>query len=261
MKRVYASLTLFFAIAALLFAAAPAAAENANQAVYFTPTPEANGNIYYIVRENDTCTSIALLHQISEGQLLQLNNMAADDCRFLIPGKKMIIAIAPPATPTPQATAEPTAILPTPTPFRGTGQICVLLFDDLNGDGLVQDGELPISNGAVSITNARGDVSLTGTTGSEPVCYDKLDEGTYNISVAPPEGYNPTTSNNYNLQLAAGDQSTLNFGAQLSGNAPAANPEQSGVSPLIAIFGFLALLGGVGLAYYAWRMSRKPRYY
>jgi len=260
MKRTLAILTLLFAVAALLFAAAPAAAETSGQAVYFTPTPEANGNIYYVVREGDTCTSIALLHQISEGQLLELNNMSADDCRFLIPGKKMIIAIAPPATATPQATAEPTAMLPTPTPFRGTGQICVLLFDDLNGNGLVEDGELPVSNGAISITNANGDVSLTGATGSEAVCYDKLDEGAYNISVAPPEGYNATTNNNYALELRAGDLSTLNFGAQLSGSAPASSTEEGGTSPLIAIFGAVALLGGVGLAYYAWRMGRKPKF-
>ena len=39
-------------------------------------------------------------------------------------------------------------------------------------------------------------------------------EGDYNVSVAIPEGYNPTTSLNAPITLVAGDITYLNFGAQ-----------------------------------------------
>ena len=53
------------------------------QAVISTPTPQADGRIIYIVKENDTCISIALLMGISEQELRELNDLEPDDCQFL----------------------------------------------------------------------------------------------------------------------------------------------------------------------------------
>ncbi|NTU74497.1 MAG: LysM peptidoglycan-binding domain-containing protein [Anaerolineaceae bacterium] len=260
MKKIFVISAILILTLLFLALAAPVTANPLPQAVYNTPTAEPNGNIYYIVREGDSCDSITLLHQINSDQFLKLNNMIADDCRFLIPGKKMLIAIVAPSTATPNFTPLPTSLLPSPTPFRGTGKICIYLFEDLNGNGLVEDNEIAISGGAISIAGGPEPKSLSGTTSSEPTCFESLSEGEYNISVASPGGYNATTSNNYALKLRAGDQSTLDFGAQLSSKTSPGgeDPNNAGsTSPVLAIIGGLVLVAGVGLAVYARRFNKK----
>ena len=84
----------------------------------------------------------------------------------------------------------------------------------------------------------------------EPQCFVDLPEGDYTISVAVPEGYNPTTENSYELALKAGDKTYLNFGAQENSmteeQAPIIPPPGSDRSPLLGIVGALFLLAGVG---------------
>ncbi len=75
-----------------------------------TPTPGADGRITYIVKENDTCTSIALLMGITEQDLRELNNLQSnsdrDDCSFLWVGQELIIKEKPEETPTPTPMVE-----------------------------------------------------------------------------------------------------------------------------------------------------------
>ena len=96
-----------------------------------------------------------------------------------------------------------------------------MLYDDLNGDALRQDTEVSIPNGAVSVTGTSGQFSKTANTvaGTDPVCFDQVVQGTYNISVAAPEGYNPTTQLNYTLDIKSGEQIYVDFGAQQGGQA------------------------------------------
>lgn len=63
------------------------------QAVIATPTPQADGRIVYIVKENDTCISIALLMGISEQELRDLNNLVAEDCSFIYAGQELLVGI------------------------------------------------------------------------------------------------------------------------------------------------------------------------
>jgi hypothetical protein len=65
----------------------------------------------------------------------------------------------------------------------------------LNGDSIRQDGEDSIPDGAISFGNSASTVSESTKTGvgEEPQCFENLPEGSYTISVAVPEGYNPTT--------------------------------------------------------------------
>ena len=83
-----------------------------------------------------------------------------------------------------------------------------------------------------------------------------MPEGDYNVSVGPPEGYNPTTAMNYPLVVKAGDLSILNFGAQLSSAAEPPSVEEGGRSPLMLIIGAVLILVGVGVAFYFFRMKR-----
>ncbi len=96
--------------------------------------------------------------------------------------------------PAQQATATPIGQVPTPTLAPGSGDICVLLFNDTNGNSVPDGDEIPLAGGAISVTDRDGKVSLTDqTNATEAVCFPALIEGEYNISVAVPEGYNATT--------------------------------------------------------------------
>ena len=224
------------------------------QAVIATPTPQADGRIVYIVKENDTCISIALLMGISEQELRDLNNLVAEDCSFIFPGQELLVGIQEEATPVP--TAAVTAA-PTPTPFKGNGSICIYLFNDENGNALAEESELALAGGAVSVTDRLNTVNLTGTTEDtgEAICFSEIPEGDYNISVAIPEGYNPTTVMNYALTIGAGEVSTIDFGAQPgSGLRPAFSEERP--SPILLVLGIFFIGAGIGLWFYMRKLTK-----
>jgi len=155
-----------------------------------------------------------------------------------------------------------TAILPSPTPFNGTGDICVLLFEDINGNTLIDDAsvELPLAGGAVSINDRMGNVSKTESTNNmEEICFTELDEGNYTISVAIPAGYNPTMRTSATLKLNAGDTVRIDFGAQISSSGEVELQEnpQTSRSPLLGILGGLILVVGLGSGIYAIRLQRR----
>ena len=248
----------------VLVMAMPAYANPSPQIYYQTPTPGSDGRIVYVVKAGDSCLSISLLTGIEVNELRRLNNL--DEECLLQEGEQLLLGIAQEPTATATLSAGQTPIAPTPTLPPGSGTICIVLFDDLNGNSLADTNENPIAGGEVSISNRAGDVSLGGTTTSErdpdttdiiPLCFENVPEGDYNVSVAAPEGFNPTTNTNYPLRLNAGDNSVIDFGAQLSSSAEPATPEQAGRSPLLAILGAVLILGGAGLGIYFALVSRK----
>ncbi|NPV85480.1 MAG: LysM peptidoglycan-binding domain-containing protein [Anaerolineae bacterium] len=220
------------------------------QANYQTPTPNAEGRILYIVQAGDTCLSISLWTGIDQNTLRQLNNL--DENCTILEGQALLLGIYQTPTPQPGVPPTPEPQQPTPTPFKGSGNICIYLFEDINGNGIPETGESPLAGGAISITDRDGLLSKTGDTVNkpDPLCFEDLPEGDYNISVAPPQGYNPTTIMNYPLTLAAGDKALVDFGAQLSSAAVPPAPSEGGRSPLLAIFGAVLVLAGIGLGIY-----------
>jgi hypothetical protein len=220
------------------------------QANYSTPTPDQSGRVVYVVQPGDTCLSITLWTGVDENKLRQLNKL--DENCTIIEGEQLLLGIIETPALTAGPSPTPAEQLPTPTPFNGSGIICVYLFDDLNGNALADVSEQPIAGGAISITDRSVQISETGSTGGDgtPVCFENLPEGEYNISVAPPEGYNPTTVMNYPLKLVAGDQAIVDFGAQLSSEAEPPTPTEGGRSPLLGILGGLLVLVGIGMGIY-----------
>lgn len=228
------------------------------QISYATPTAQPDGRVVYIVQDGDTCLRIQLLTGVTIDQLRTLNRL--DQACTIIPGRELLLAIiTPQPTLTPNPDTTPTPLLPTPTPFFGNGQVCVRLFNDINGDATRKvDSELPLAGGAVSITDRTGQVSKTGnTTGSaDPLCVE-VPEGEYNISIAIPGGYNATTALNLQVvKVQAGDMVILEFGAQPA-SAPQSQPQPAaeetapdGSGLLLAILGGLLILAGIGLAVY-----------
>lgn len=259
--RIALLLSLLLAGLTLISLTLPAAASPQPQAYYQTPTAGTDGRILYSVKAGDTCISISLLNNIPLDQLRQINKIEGADCLLLV-GQTLLLGVVeePTVTPGPAPTATP--MLPTPTPFNGSGEICVLVYEDVNGNGMAEDTEAQLAGGAISITDRSGKVSLTAKTTAatgeerEPVCFADIPEGEYNVSAGFPEGYNATSNNNYPLTLTAGDQAVLDFGAQISARALPTPVEEGGHSPLLGILGGLLVLGGIGLGIFMFAVKR-----
>jgi murein DD-endopeptidase MepM/ murein hydrolase activator NlpD len=227
-----------------------------SQAFYYTPTPGSDGRILYTVKQGESCIGIAYKNGISEAQLRQLNNLQANDCSTLQIGQQLLIGVRQENTPIPTSSIP---VTPSPTPIKGNGSICIFLFNDTNGNAVAETSELALAGGQVSITDQLGKVNLTGATldTGVPVCFENVPEGDYNISVAIPEGFNPTTAMNYKLALGAGDSATVDFGAQPGSRLVTTTSEGNRPSPMLAVLGLFFIAAGVGLWFYLQRMSQK----
>jgi hypothetical protein len=238
------------------------AAPNPQMTNFPTPTPGSDGRIIYIVQEGDTLWRIAAIAGLDVADLRDLNNLDPED--IVYPGLQLFLGLGGPsaqgATQAPEATQAP--VEPTATHTPGNGTLCVLLFEDVNGDSMRQEEEGSLAGGAINISNRDGSVSITQDTPvhsatSETLdytCSDSLLEGDYNVSVAIPEGYNPTTALNSAVVLTAGDITYLTFGAQAGSvviDETMSQPESTGSNTLLGIIGLILLLGGVGVGVYS----------
>ena len=251
-------LTSLFITAFGLMLMLPALAQpvSAAEAIY-TSTPESNGNIYYVVKANDTCQTIALLNNVSLDDLRAMNQLNLGDCDDLTVGRKLLIAVVPTMEVTVGPSPTPTSSLPTPVPPKGVGSLCIYLFNDMNGNTIAEPGEASLPGGQISITSADGSYTGTAATTSEDVasCFNDISEGDYTISVAIPDGYNATTVQNYLETLKAGDTATVNFGAQES--SLGGGSSTTGGSILLAVLGGLVLLVGLGIGFYAYMTTQR----
>jgi hypothetical protein len=259
-RKIIFTILIFLGVCGLI--SAPIFASTANAQVFFyTPTAEENGNIYYTVKEGDTCDSIALLNQIQVDTLRNLNQLDLNQCNVLQLGQKLLIGSVPTVAITTGPSPTPTPNLPTPLPEKGTGTICVYLYNDINGNAMAETNEITdtgLAGGEVSITNADGDFIRNGTTldTGKAICFENAPEGDYTISMAIPDGYNPTSTQNYSISLKAGDTSTIDFSAQASSELTVVNNE-GGSSLFLAVIGGLILLAGIGLGLYVKFILRK----
>jgi len=265
LPKIWLSGAILLSLSLLWAAFSPVHASNSFIQTQPTPTPGADGRILYTVVAEDTQIGISEKFGLDLNTLRQLNNWTADT--LVIEGEVILLGVAgQEATATVAPTSEVVATVTEQTP--GTGMICVLLFDDVNGDALRQETEFGIANGQASVSERTGLASRTGTTLAEvdadgapvPACFDQLPLGEYTVSVAAPQGYNPTTAQSSTIQLSPGNATTLNFGAQAgSSSGGALTPEEGGRSPLMGLLGVVLLLSGAGLGFYTWQMSRQRR--
>jgi hypothetical protein len=202
-----------------------------------------------------------------------LNNLGPND--VITPGQELLLGLGGPSgqIPTQGPPPSPTSELPTPTPGSDTATLCVLLYQDVNGDALRQEEEPSLAGGAISVNDRSGEVSLTAQTPSggisenlfpEPtelgfVCFEDLERGEYNATVAIPDGYNATTSLSFIATLNSGEETLLAFGAQPNTEtlAQAPSPAGSGNNPLLGILGGFLLILGVIFGIYTLIYGRK----
>lgn len=243
----------------------PARSVNAAQG-FVTATPGTDGRILYTVVPDDTCSSVAFKHGITVQQLRLYNPRLDSDCTLSI-GQQLVVGLVQVDTgPTPGPAPSPTLLGTTATPFSGTTEICILLFDDVNGDAIRQESELGIGGGAVSVTNLNGSYSQTQNTlaaidpdTEEPAraCFENVPVGDYNVSMAVPDGYNATTLLTFRVSVKAGDLADVSFGAQSKTDTVNQPVEEGGSrSSSLGWFGILLLLAGVGLGYYAYHSNQ-----
>jgi len=247
-----------------LGAVVPVQAAPDRQIPIYTPTPGPDGRIIWIVKANDTLLSISLISGVPVDEIRGLNNLTSDT---IYENQELLLGLAGPEeiTVTPGPTPTATPFLPTPTPKPGHGNLCILLFDDRNGDSIRQEDEPSIPDGAISISNQSGTVSENTPTGIglESQCYADLPEDDYTISVAVPDGYNPTTDTSYELVLKGGDETYINFGAQANAEtlteAQVVPAPEGGRSPILGILGGLFLLAGLAVAFFATRTLQRGK--
>ncbi len=248
MLRVFVVLATLLGVLALTLL--PAAAESGDaQVTVPTPTALPDGRIMYKVQPGDSCISISLRFKVDLDDLRRLNGLEGDDCPVRV-DQELLLGVVE-ASPVPQISPTPTLMLG-PAPVEGKGEICIDLFNDLNGNGVMETGETLIQGGAASVVHRAGKASVTGNTtgGLEMLCFPELPVGQYTISLAVPDGYNPTTTMQHELDLRTADAVILDFGAQISTAAQPLPVSEGGRSPLLGILGGLLVLVGAGLGVY-----------
>ena len=271
----------------MLFRSNPPPATNPPPAAtaFKTPTPDADGNIVYVVQNGDTLYRIAGITGVSVDQIRTLNGLTSD---ILSIGQRLIIVkgasaaatatTAPAATATaggnataavtavavtatgaaaggtPQAPGGTPAAQVTATATPGTGTVCALLWNDKNGDGIRDATEALLPGGqsaVVEIATGKPVQAYTTDGISEPHCFKDLPAGQYTVSFAAPAGYNPTTVTSTPLDVEIGVTKALEFGAQPSAavaTQPAARPSNSALLTALLFAGgvvFLLLAAGV----------------
>ena len=134
------------------------------------------------------------------------------------------------ALPSATPTLPPVRIITaTPPSFGQPAEICVLLYNDANGNGRADSGEGIIAGGQLSLLDAQSSAVLQthtvarGETGG--YCFRDLPPGAYTVAAAAPAGYNATTDASVIQRLQGGEHFALTFGAQPGGASAAASSD------------------------------------
>ncbi len=235
---------------------------------YATNTPLADGSIVYVVEAGDTCTRMQLLYGISLEQLRALNPDVNTACTNLRPGQNLLIAGAA-ASPT--ETTRPAVDVVIATPLAGTADVCVDVYDDLNGNARRDVSEPYVPGLAIHVTQTDGHFSnamLTPDTKDavvlKEVCFTDVPEGHYSVSAGIPIGYSPKTATTLSLNVSAGNRYVIPFAvrsAESSGSTAKAASSSSagGTSPIVALLGGVLVIGGLGLGWYALRIRKSSK--
>lgn len=246
------------------------------------PTPPPAGAVTHTVVEGDTLFGLALQYGVDVAQLRQLNAERLGPGDLLTVGQIVVISVpVPEPTPTATPPAAGTAVSATagaPLTAAGTAALCVLAYQDRNGDTLRQpDSDSLLPNAQYTLI-AEGGTSQTYTTNglSEPYCFQNLPPGRYTLRQTPPTGYRPTGPTEWLMQLADGQVYTQETGyareqestAEPGALTPApATPAPTPTSGWIASLPTGLLVGGavvaglalVGVAGYLFWLLRRRR--
>ena len=192
---------------------------------WISPTPDESGAITIIVAPGESLWVIAARAGLTLAELLALNNLTEAD--VINPGDVLLVArVTPPAAPTsgtPTVTPPPPTLRPTET--RAESGICLEAYDDLDRDGIHDEGEPLRAGVAFTIYNTEAVVANYITDGvSEPHCIAGLLPGEYRVTRSIGPGEVLTTGGDWTLSLTAGSQLRQAFGSVTGAAATAAGP-------------------------------------
>lgn len=162
------------------------------------------------------------------------------------------------STPTPTVTDTLPGSLASPAP--ATGRVCVLAFEDRNGDGQLSADEGPLAGVVFRLSDSSG-LRGTYTTNDtiEPHCLVGVQPGSYQMAIEPPSGYAATTPTTIAFSLQSGTNMDTVFGARRSapaipslqtaspgGNTAVATRIRGGASQ-IALVAAVLVMAGLGI--------------
>jgi hypothetical protein len=126
-------------------------------------------------------------------------------------------------TATPQEQLPPT---PAPSPTPATGQICILAYNDRNGDRQQDADENLLAGVVFTLSDANGPREAYTTDGvSEPYCFVDLQPGSYSVSAKSPANYSVTTEKTTVVALNGGMKTDILTGARRGGPLPTPTKE------------------------------------
>lgn len=104
------------------------------------------------------------------------------------------------------------------------GALCVLAFDDANGDGVQGEGEGPVAGVVFAVRDSVHVVATYTTDGqSEPYCFQML-PGEYRVTQLDVPGRGGTGVQSWQVSVSAGTQSSIVYASHAGGGrAPAAD--------------------------------------
>ncbi len=120
----------------------------------------------------------------------------------------------PTNTPVPSETPTLTpSLVPSATPTPVPGVVRVLAFEDRNGDGKRDEGEVLLAGAQIALLNAQRTPLATHTTDgvSEPYAFQVVEEGNYLVTEVDPPGYVSTSPNQWMVTIFPGARVDLFF--------------------------------------------------
>jgi len=171
-----------------------------------TPPAAVSGtSVTYIVQSGDSLFSVATRFNLTLDQLLALNPGLTRDSLLLV-GQTIVVGVATPA---------PTEA-PAPTPTPTAGGLCLIAFDDGNGDGRRDSGEPSLAGVQFEVADGSGNsiARYTSTASEEPYCLNDLAAGRYTVSAAPPPDRLATSETSVLVGLLAGETFHVDFGSR-----------------------------------------------
>lgn len=167
-----------------------------------------------------------------------------------------VIASAPPTPPPvpPTSTPRPTPTLtpwPTFTPTPVTGTICVIAFEDHNGNGVQDPADGRLAGALITVSDEGGVVAEYVTNGfDEPHCFRGLQPGHYFVSEVNPGGYRSTTFDDWGVSVVDVAEVHVVFGNyRPEGATPTPRPTSTPLPPppttLSSLLGSLYKASGI----------------
>jgi LysM repeat protein len=197
-----------------------------------------DGSIVYVVVAGDTLDSVAFAYGLTRADILALNPNITDP-RIIQIGQEIVVkgaTVPPTPEPTPETNPDGSAVTEEPPeavrnaapapvisvgtavspidPANRSASVCVVLFEDGNGNRIQDRGEDVLPGGSIAVHMDGTPVSDHATDSQpDPFCFDNLAAGNYVVSAAAPPGYGLTTPDQLRVQAYPGAQVSLAFGA------------------------------------------------